>query len=171
MKPIILCIMDGWGISNEINHNAIKMGNTPVFDELLRKYPNGVMQASGADVGLPPGQMGNSEVGHMNLGAGRIVLQDLPRINNIIENGLLADNLALNNLIKEAKSSKLRTRAYVSVAWECPYEGKVDSKIVLDIAKQMLASGADEIESLLCCCSAPDRCFTLIKITSFQHSQ
>jgi 2,3-bisphosphoglycerate-independent phosphoglycerate mutase len=105
MKPIILCIMDGWGISNETNHNAIKMGNTPVFDELLRKYPNGVMQASGAHVGLPPGQMGNSEVGHMNLGAGRIVVQDLPRINSIIENGLLADNLALNNLIKEAKSS------------------------------------------------------------------
>jgi len=105
MKPIILCIMDGWGISNETNHNAIKMGNTPVFDKLLRKYPNGVMQASGAHVGLPSGQMGNSEVGHMNLGAGRIVLQDLPRINNIIENGLLADNLTLNNLIKEAKSS------------------------------------------------------------------
>ena len=105
MKPIILCIMDGWGISNETNHNAIKMGNTPVFDKLLRKYPNGVMQASGAHVGLPSGQMGNSEVGHMNLGAGRIVLQDLPRINNIIENELLADNLALNNLIKEAESS------------------------------------------------------------------
>ena len=105
MKPIILCIMDGWGISNETNHNAIKMGNTPVFDKLLRKYPNGVMQASGAHVGLPSGQMGNSEVGHMNLGAGRIVLQDLPRINNIIENGLLADNLTLTNLIKEAKSS------------------------------------------------------------------
>ena len=105
MKPIILCIMDGWGISNETNHNAIKMGNTPVFDELLRKYPNGVMQASGAHVGLPPGQMGNSEVGHMNLGAGRIVVQDLPRINSIIDNGLLADNLTLNNLIKEAKNS------------------------------------------------------------------
>ena len=105
MKPIILCIMDGWGISNETNHNAIKMGNTPVFDKLLRKYPNGVMQASGTHVGLPSGQMGNSEVGHMNLGAGRIVVQDLPRINSIIENGLLADNLTLNNLIKEAKSS------------------------------------------------------------------
>jgi 2,3-bisphosphoglycerate-independent phosphoglycerate mutase len=108
MKPIILCIMDGWGISNEINHNAIKIGNTPVFDELLRKYPNGVMQASGAHVGLPPGQMGNSEVGHMNLGAGRVVVQDLPRINDIIKNGLLIDNLALGNLIKEAKNSNGR---------------------------------------------------------------
>ena len=98
MKPIILCIMDGWGISNEINHNAIKIGNTPVFDELLRKYPNGVMQASGAHVGLPPGQMGNSEVGHMNLGAGRVVVQDLPRINEIIKNGLLIDNLALRKV-------------------------------------------------------------------------
>ena len=108
MKPIILCIMDGWGISNEINHNAIKIGNTPVFDELLRKYPNGVMQASGPHVGLPPGQMGNSEVGHMNLGAGRVVVQDLPRINEIIKNDLLIDNLALNNLIKEAKNSNGR---------------------------------------------------------------
>ena len=99
MKPIILCIMDGWGISNETNHNAIKMGNTPVFDELLRKYPNGVMQASGAHVGLPSGQMGNSEVGHMNLGAGRIVVQDLPRINNIIENELLASKIWLTGFI------------------------------------------------------------------------
>ena len=104
MKPLVLCIMDGWGISNETDNNAIEMANTPIFDELMETYPNGVMHASGEFVGLPNGQMGNSEVGHMNLGAGRVVLQDLPRINTAIEKGLLAKNQPLKQLIKTSQS-------------------------------------------------------------------
>ncbi|MDG1272903.1 MAG: 2,3-bisphosphoglycerate-independent phosphoglycerate mutase [Alphaproteobacteria bacterium] len=104
MKPLVLCIMDGWGISNETDNNAIEMANTPIFDELMETYPNGVMHASGEFVGLPNDQMGNSEVGHMNLGAGRVVLQDLPRINTAIEKGLLAKNQPLKQLIKTSQS-------------------------------------------------------------------
>ena len=104
MKPLVLCIMDGWGISNETDNNAIEMANTPIFDELMETYPNGVMHASGEFVGLPNDQMGNSEVGHMNLGAGRVVLQDLPRINTVIEKGLLAKNQPLKQLIKTSQS-------------------------------------------------------------------
>tara|TARA_B100000497_G_scaffold72782_1_gene81702 strand:- start:2288 stop:3790 length:1503 start_codon:yes stop_codon:yes gene_type:complete len=96
--------MDGWGISNETDNNAIEMANTPIFDELMETYPNGVMHASGEFVGLPNDQMGNSEVGHMNLGAGRVVLQDLPRINTAIEKGLLAKNQPLKQLIKTSQS-------------------------------------------------------------------
>lgn len=104
MKPLILCIMDGWGISAAADHNAIKMANTPIFDKLMETYPNGMMHASGEFVGLPNEQMGNSEVGHINLGAGRVVLQDLPRINTAIEKGLLAKNLPLKQLIKTSQS-------------------------------------------------------------------
>jgi 2,3-bisphosphoglycerate-independent phosphoglycerate mutase len=100
--------MDGWGISNETEHNAVAMASTPVFDELIRRYPNGIMHASGEHVGLPSGQMGNSEVGHVNLGAGRIVMQNLPRINEVIENNLLKDNTVLSDFIISAQNSNSR---------------------------------------------------------------
>ncbi len=92
MKPVMLCIMDGWGERAEADHNAIALANTPVYDRLRREFPTGVMSASGDDVGLPDGQMGNSEVGHMNLGAGRVVMQDLPRIDAAVRDGSLAAN-------------------------------------------------------------------------------
>ena len=84
---LVLLVLDGWGIRPDRDHNAIKLARTPVFDELLATYPNAQLIASGEAVGLPAGQMGNSEVGHMNMGAGRIVYQDLTRIDKSIRDG------------------------------------------------------------------------------------
>ena len=84
-KKAILLILDGWGYGNHDESDAISQANTPFFDSLIHKYPNSKLQASGEAVGLPAGQMGNSEVGHMNLGAGRVVYQELGRINKAVE--------------------------------------------------------------------------------------
>jgi 2,3-bisphosphoglycerate-independent phosphoglycerate mutase len=101
----MLCIMDGWGERAEADHNAVALANTPVYDRLRRDYPTGVMSASGDDVGLPDGQMGNSEVGHMNLGAGRVVMQDLPRIDTAARDGSLAKNPELLRFIEAVKAA------------------------------------------------------------------
>jgi len=102
-KPLALIILDGWGYSEDPNHNAIIEADTPVFDKLWKKNPHTLIKASGAEVGLPAGQMGNSEVGHLNLGAGRIVYQDFSRINKAIEEGLFETNPALNDAINKVK--------------------------------------------------------------------
>ena len=88
--PVILCIMDGWGLRDSTDANAVAMAATPAYDALLARWPHARLAASGPDVGLPDGQVGNSEVGHMNIGAGRIVMQDLPRINAALADGSLA---------------------------------------------------------------------------------
>lgn len=92
VKKTMLMILDGWGIAKDPSVSAIDKANTPFIDSLYSSYPNSQIEASSLDVGLPDGQMGNSEVGHMNLGAGRIVYQDLVRINNEVDNGGLANN-------------------------------------------------------------------------------
>ncbi len=86
-RPVMLMILDGYGINEKTEGNAVKLANTPHLDELLKKNPNTIIHTSGADVGLPDGQMGNSEVGHTNIGAGRIVYQDLAKITKSIEEG------------------------------------------------------------------------------------
>ncbi len=96
-KVTALIILDGWGIGNDYEGNAISRAKTPNFDVLMRKYPNTVLSTSGYDVGLPKGQMGNSEVGHLNIGAGRIVYQDFTRITKAIEDGEIDNNEALNS--------------------------------------------------------------------------
>lgn len=96
MKPVVLCILDGVGINNQIEHNAVEMANMPYFHKLLEKYPNSKLNASGNAVGLPDGIMGNSEVGHITIGSGRIVNQFLRRFE--IED--LSTNRFLNNFIK-----------------------------------------------------------------------
>ena len=106
MKPTILCIMDGWGVGPNTKYNAVAQANTPVFDQLIKKWPNSLMQASGEYVGLPDGQMGNSEVGHMNIGAGRIVVQDLPKINQVIQSDKLSENNILKKFISDTKKAK-----------------------------------------------------------------
>ena len=88
-KPVILCILDGVGLRNEKKGNAFLNANTPNFDYLWNNYPHCKLQASGTFVGIPDGQMGNSEVGHMNIGAGRIVYQMLLKINKSIEDLIL----------------------------------------------------------------------------------
>ncbi|MEJ0010566.1 MAG: 2,3-bisphosphoglycerate-independent phosphoglycerate mutase [Alphaproteobacteria bacterium] len=104
-KPVVLCILDGWGERAEREDNAIAQAHTPNWDRLKRDYPHGVLSASEGDVGLPAGQMGNSEVGHMNIGAGRVVMQDLPRIDAAIEDGSLAKNAALRDFIAALQKS------------------------------------------------------------------
>ena len=105
-RPVVLCILDGWGQRTERENNAVLQANTPVWDNLSENCPNAYLQASEHYVGLPDGQMGNSEVGHMNLGAGRVVLQDLPKIDAAIKDGSLATNANLAKLIAALKASK-----------------------------------------------------------------
>lgn len=107
-KPILLCILDGWGIGDETDsNNAIACAKTPNYKRFLKSYPHSQLETSGLAVGLPEGQMGNSEVGHMTIGAGRVIFQDLPRINNAIADGSLANNPLLKRLIAERKTCHL----------------------------------------------------------------
>ncbi|MEQ9287492.1 MAG: 2,3-bisphosphoglycerate-independent phosphoglycerate mutase [Cyclobacteriaceae bacterium] len=104
-KKVILMILDGWGIGTNDEVSAIKAANTPFVDSLYTTYPNSKLEASGLAVGLPEGQMGNSEVGHMNIGAGRVVYQDLVRINNAAKDGSLAKNETLVEAFDYAKAN------------------------------------------------------------------
>ncbi len=104
-RPVVLCILDGWGERTERADNAILQAKTPNWDRFLKGSPHAQLQASELFVGLPKGQMGNSEVGHMNLGAGRVVLQDLPRIDLAIADGSLAKSPALTGFIAALKKS------------------------------------------------------------------
>src|SRR5437868_9809156 len=91
-KPVVLVVLDGWGYRPEREGNAIAMARTPTWDRLWTGYPKTLLEASGLPVGLPAGQIGNSEVGHLNLGAGRIVMQDLVRIDESIKDGSFFTN-------------------------------------------------------------------------------
>ena len=103
-----LIILDGWGIGDHSKSDAIFNANTPFMDSLLSKYPNATLKTSGEDVGLPDGQMGNSEVGHMNIGAGRIVYQELTRINKSIREGDFFTNEVLIDAMKTAKEKGVK---------------------------------------------------------------
>jgi 2,3-bisphosphoglycerate-independent phosphoglycerate mutase len=105
-RPALLCILDGWGWRADTADNAIAAARTPNYTKLLADCPHALLQTSGRAVGLPTGQMGNSEVGHMNIGAGRVVAQDLPRIDSAIEDGSLAANKILLDLIAKTKTAK-----------------------------------------------------------------
>lgn len=98
-RPVVLCILDGWGYREERTDNAIALADTPNWDRLWSSEPRAFLEASEEEVGLPKGQMGNSEVGHMNLGAGRVVMQDLVMIDHAIVEGELERNRALNDLV------------------------------------------------------------------------
>lgn len=100
--PTVLVILDGFGHREEADNNAIHHANTPVYDALRQQYPHGLISGSGMDVGLPDGQMGNSEVGHMNLGAGRVVYQDFTRVTKAIEDGEFFNNQALCQAVDKA---------------------------------------------------------------------
>lgn len=104
-KKVILMILDGWGMSPDPKVSAIDQANTPFIDSLYKKYPQATLRTDGLNVGLPEGQMGNSEVGHMNLGAGRIVYQDLAKINIAVEKNLLKDEKVLQDALLYAKSN------------------------------------------------------------------
>ncbi|TXL72110.1 2,3-bisphosphoglycerate-independent phosphoglycerate mutase [Vineibacter terrae] len=104
-RPVVLCVLDGWGHRLDPRDNAVLAARTPNFDRLVSTCPQGLIDASELYVGLPQGQMGNSEVGHMNLGAGRVVMQDLPRIDRAIADGSLAKGPALQDFIAKLKAS------------------------------------------------------------------
>jgi 2,3-bisphosphoglycerate-independent phosphoglycerate mutase len=118
--PVMLIIRDGWGINpggrdkREENGDATLLASTPFHDKLYREYPGSKLSASGGDVGLPEGQMGNSEVGHLNLGAGRIVYQDLTRINKAIKEGELTRNRVLQETFARARGHRLHLLGLVS---------------------------------------------------------
>jgi len=103
--PLALIILDGYGLREEAEGNAVKNASTPNIDRLFAEYPNTYIKPSGEDVGLPDGQMGNSEVGHLNIGAGRIVYQDYTRINKAIDEEKLKENEVLNSAIERAKEN------------------------------------------------------------------
>lgn len=133
-KPVVLTIMDGFGYTTNIEGNAIRLAGTPNLDKLMSEYPNTLMRASGLDVGLPDGQMGNSEVGHTNIGAGRIVYQDLTRITKSIQDGDFFENPILVSAMQNAKEKSLHILGLVS-------DGGVHShlehlKAVVEMAKK-----------------------------------
>lgn len=105
-RPVVLCVLDGWGWREEREDNAAALADTPNFDRLWSSCPHAFLNASAQDVGLPDGQIGNSEVGHMNLGAGRVVLQDLVMIDAAIGQGELDRNPALGGLVDALRQSK-----------------------------------------------------------------
>jgi 2,3-bisphosphoglycerate-independent phosphoglycerate mutase len=107
-KKVLLMILDGWGIAKNKEVSAIDKASTPFIDSLYAKYPYATLQASGLAVGLPDGQMGNSEVGHMNIGAGRVVYQDLVKINKAVEDGTLEQNSVLQKAYNEAAEKNKR---------------------------------------------------------------
>jgi 2,3-bisphosphoglycerate-independent phosphoglycerate mutase len=106
-KPLLLTILDGWGFSPAVEGNAIAAARKPTYDKLLREYPNTLIHTSGKFVGLPDGQMGNSEVGHLNIGAGRVLLMDVMRIDLMIESGDFFRNPVLLAAMKAARNNRL----------------------------------------------------------------
>jgi 2,3-bisphosphoglycerate-independent phosphoglycerate mutase len=111
-KPLVLIILDGWGYRAETHANAIALARKPTYDRLLREYPNTLIHTSGPFVGLPEGQMGNSEVGHLNIGAGRIVHMDITRIDLMIQNGNFFSQPVLLNAMKHARTGERRLHLF-----------------------------------------------------------
>ena len=136
-KPTALIIMDGWGQSSSKVGNAVELANTPNYDQLISKYPHTLIAASGMDVGLPEGQMGNSEVGHLNIGAGRVIYQELTRITKSIMDGDFFENPELIDAMQHAKShgTKLHT-------WGLLSDGGVHSHI--DHLKALVKMAKDQ---------------------------
>jgi 2,3-bisphosphoglycerate-independent phosphoglycerate mutase len=104
VSPVVLVILDGWGYREAMDGNAIAIAQTPVMDSLWAAYPRTLIRTSAKDVGLPDGQMGNSEVGHLNIGAGRVVPQELVRISDAVEDGTLRENKALLQVFQYVRS-------------------------------------------------------------------
>src|SRR5277367_3657372 len=141
-KPLVLVILDGWGYRAETKANAIALARKPTYDRLLREYPNTLIHTSGPFVGLPEGQMGNSEVGHLNMGAGRIVHMDITRIDVMIQNGEFFSHPVLVAAMKNASASGRKLHLFGLVS-----DGGVHSRqehlyALLKMAKQQ---GVDRV--------------------------
>ena len=133
-KPLVLTILDGWGFSPAREGNAIAAAHKPTYDALIRQYPNTLIRTSGPAVGLPEGQMGNSEVGHLNIGAGRVIYMDVTRIDNLISSGEFFRHPVLLDALRQGRSHRLHLMGLVS-------DGGVHSQLahlfaLLKLAKQ-----------------------------------
>src|SRR2546425_13154009 len=133
-KPIVLTVLDGWGYRAETKGNAVALARKPAYDELIKKFPNTLIQTSGPYVGLPEGQMGNSEVGHMNMGAGRIVHMDITRIDLMIANKQLQNVPLFQQAMERGRQRQVHFLGLLS-------DGGVHSHInhlfaLLEMAKQ-----------------------------------
>src|SRR5438477_4644859 len=141
-KPLILIILDGWGYRAETKANAIALARKPVYDRLLREYPNTLIQTSGPYVGLPDGQMGNSEVGHLNIGAGRIVHMDSTRIELMIQNGEFFSNPVLLGAMKNARGGGRRLHLFGLLSDGGVHSHQAHLYALLRMAKQ---NGVDRV--------------------------
>src|SRR3984957_3752130 len=141
-KPLVLIILDGWGYRAETKANAIALARKPTYDRLLREYPNTLIHTSGPFVGLPEGQMGNSEVGHLNIGAGRIVHMDITRIDLMIQNGEFFSHPVLLDAMKHARTGERRLHLFGLLSDGGVHSQQAHLYALLKMAKQ---NGVDRV--------------------------
>jgi len=141
-KPLVLIILDGWGYRAETKANAIALARKPTYDRLLREYPNTLIHTSGPFVGLPEGQMGNSEVGHLNIGAGRIVHMDITRIDLMIQNGEFFSHRVLLDAMKHARTGDRRLHLFGLISDGGVHSQQAHLYALLKMAKQ---NGLDRV--------------------------
>ena len=141
-KPLVLVILDGWGYRAETKANAIALARKPTYDRLLREYPNTLIHTSGPFVGLPEGQMGNSEVGHLNIGAGRIVHMDITRIDELIRTGDFFSHPVLLDAMKHARTGERRLHLFGLVSDGGVHSQQAHLYALLKMAKQ---NGLDRV--------------------------
>jgi 2,3-bisphosphoglycerate-independent phosphoglycerate mutase len=141
-KPLVLIILDGWGYRAETKANAIALARKPTYDRLLREYPNTLIHTSGPFVGLPEGQMGNSEVGHLNMGAGRIVHMDITRIDLMIQTGEFFSHPVLLAAMKHARTGERRLHLFGLVSDGGVHSQQAHLYALLKMAKQ---NGVDRV--------------------------
>src|SRR6202007_3325743 len=141
-KPIVLTVLDGWGFRAETKGNAVALARKPTYDALLKKFPNTLIHTSGPFVGLPEGQMGNSEVGHLNIGAGRIVHMDITRIDLMIQNGGFFSDPTLDAAMKHARTGGRRLHLFGLVSDGGVHSQQTHLYAFLKMAKQQ---GVDRV--------------------------
>jgi 2,3-bisphosphoglycerate-independent phosphoglycerate mutase len=141
-KKTILIILDGWGYGNKTKSDVIYSGDTPYFDSLVKNYPNSKLLASGEDVGLPDGQMGNSEVGHLNIGAGRVVYQDLVKINLAVRDNSISKNPELVKALSYARDNKKQVHFLGLVSKGGVHSSQAHLYKLTDVAKEF---GLDKV--------------------------
>jgi len=135
-RPIVLAILDGWGYREERENNAIAMADTEAFNNLWNTYPHTTLEAGGRAAGLPTGQVGNSEVGHLNIGAGRVVWQDITRIDVAVEDGSFFQNPVILNLVNHVKKNNSRLHFIGLVSDGRVHASDIHYKALLELAKQ-----------------------------------
>jgi 2,3-bisphosphoglycerate-independent phosphoglycerate mutase len=136
LGPVTLLILDGWGVSQEKKGNAVLASRTPNYNEMLQKFPNCLLDASGTAVGLPPGLMGNSEVGHLNIGAGRVVVQKLTQISQTIQDGTFFKNPAFQAAIDNVRKNKSKLHLLGLVSDGCVHSSPDHVDALIELAKR-----------------------------------